>query len=355
MSAHAADLGDTEESAPRNWQRGLSDASISAIVMIHAKNDGARRNLVVAVRQLAKNAGISEVAKLLEANALPGAKEHFGFRDGIGQPSIEGSPFTDKPGMGTPAPGNTWKPVKAGEFILGYEKESTAQEIPAEIRELCLNGTYLVFRKLQQNVGAFNQFIERASRIAYGSDAPGDQELIAAKLVGRWRNGNPLILSPIGNDPTPASDNDFRYNNDRNGKKCPLGAHIRRCNPRDALDGGDTDVRLHRLLRRGLPYGPHVDDSSDAEERGVAFFAMNANIERQFAFVQQNWVNNGEFAGLGNEERDPIVGANTSGRFTVPGASRFPFVPGLNRFVTTRGGGYFLEPGIAALNKLASK
>ena len=353
MSARAAELGDTEESAPSNWEPGLSDASISAIAIIQTKKDGAPNDLADAVRGLANDAGISEAARPLEANALPGAKEHFGFRDGIGQPSIEGSPFDDKPGMGTPSTNNTWKPVKAGEFILGYEKESAALEIPAEIRELCLNGTYMVFRKLEQNVGAFRQFLKQAALSAFGSDAPDDQELIGAKLVGRWRSGTPVALSPNRDVPTPAPINDFRYNDDPNGEKCPLGAHIRRCNPRDALDGGDIDVRLHRLLRRGMPYGPRFDDRPDVEERGVAFFGLNADIERQFEFVQQDWVNKGEFAGLHEDERDPIVGANASGQFTVPGASILPVVFGLNRFVITRGGGYFLEPGIAALDELA--
>ena len=125
-----------------------------------------------------------------------------------------------------------------------------------------------------------------------------------------------------------------------------------RSNPRDALDGGDVDVKLHRILRRGLPYGPAFDTSPE-DERGVAFFAINADIETQFEFIQQEWVNKGEFAGLPEGERDPIIGANQNGEFTVPGAVESPSVFGLSRFVTTRGGGYFFMPGIAAAKKLS--
>jgi deferrochelatase/peroxidase EfeB len=124
-----------------------------------------------------------------------------------------------------------------------------------------------------------------------------------------------------------------------------------RANPRDALDGGDVDVQLHRILRRGLPYGTSFEDSPEAE-RGVAFVALNADIETQFEFVQREWVNKGEFAGLHEDERDPIVGANENSQFTVPGAEN-PFVFGLDRFVTTRGGGYFLMPGIAAVRRFS--
>src|SRR5262249_38164367 len=140
-------------------------------------------------------------------------------------------------------------------------------------------------------------------------------------------------------------NNDFRYRHDPVGATCPRGAHIRRVNPRDALDGQDVVVGRHRMLRRGMPYGVWLPDGAADEEpgRGLIFIALQADIHRQFEFVQTTWINHGDFAGLGSNDRDPVVGPNDlpgSGSFLIPGAAP-PFVFHLPRFVTTRGGGYF--------------
>ena len=342
-------LGDVGMGAHDQWEHQLHDASIHIMVMVNAENQGARKMCVDALRQKATSIGVIEVASAIFADALPEQREHFGFHDGIGQPSIEGG-LVNEPGMGVPASGDTWRPLKPGEFLLGYTPEREAPPLPPTLVDLCFNGTYVVFRKLKQDVAAFRTFVREASLIAFGSDSQDAQERLAANLVGRWRSGAPLALFPE-QDPGIAN-NDFRYRSDPLGERCPIGAHIRRTNPRDAL-GNDTHVPFHRILRRGLTYGPPFDEEPDAD-RGLVFLAINADIEAQFEFVQEQWINKGEFAGLSTDERDPIAGANADGQFTLPSATSSPFIFGLTQFVTTRGGGYFLMPGIRALELLAS-
>lgn len=348
MYARACQLGDTGMSAPEHWEPQLHDAAIHAMVMVNAESESARQSRVAALQQAANTFGLIEVAGVIWADALAEQREHFGFRDGIGQPSIEGG-WVDEPGMGVPQDDGRWRPLKPGEFLLGYTQEREAPSFPPLLLDLCSNGTYVVFRKLAQNVAAFRAFVRDSALSAFGSDNQVAQDRMAANLIGRWRSGAPLVLSP-SHDPGSA-ENNFRYRGDPTGQRCPLGAHIRRTNPRDALND-DTHVPFHRILRRGLPYGPPFETAPDAD-RGVVFLALNADIEAQFEFIQEQWVNKGEFAGLLAEERDPIVGTNLDGQITVPGATHNPFVFGLSRFVSTRGGGYFLMPGITTLGRLA--
>ncbi|WP_053179857.1 Dyp-type peroxidase [Pseudomonas kilonensis] len=344
MYVRAGQLGDARE----HWEPQLHDGAIHAMVMVYAESESARQSRVEALQQAAKTLGLSEVAGVIRADALAEQSEHFGFRDGIGQPSIEGG-LVDEPGMGVPENDGRWRPLKPGEFLLGYTSEREAAPLPPSLLDLCLNGTYVVFRKLAQDVAAFRAFVRDAALSAFGSDGQVEQDQVAAKLVGRWRSGAPLVLSPSHD--SGSAENNFRYRDDPEGLRCPLGAHIRRTNPRDALSDG-THVPFHRILRRGLPYGPPFETAPDAD-RGLVFLALNADIEAQFEFIQEQWVNKGEFAGLLTEERDPIIGANLDGQITVPGATHNPFVFGLNRFVSTRGGGYFLMPGITTLKRLA--
>jgi len=221
------------------------------------------------------------------------------------------------------------------------------------------NGTYLVFRKLAQHVGLFRDFLTQNA-------PPGGQDLLAAKLVGRWASGAPLTLHPT-RDPGIAS-NDFGYHKkDRNGFQCPIGAHIRRANPRDDLEHDSQQsvltVERHRILRRGVLYGPRLLEGKpdDGQPRGLLFICLNADIRRQFEFIQQTWLNNPKFAGLHND-RDPIVGANREPG--QPPKGRYEMIiqqetvrkrlRDLPRFVTMRGGGYFFLPGIKALRFLIS-
>ena len=212
------------------------------------------------------------------------------------------------------------------------------------------NGTYMVFRKLRQDVAGFRNFL--------ATQRPDlmQRDLLAAQMVGRWRNGTPLVRSPDGPVHTDRDAiNDFRYEGeDSDGLRCPLGAHIRRLNPRDTAFRDDAN--RHRLIRRGIPYGTYLPEEApdDGAERGLLFVAFNARIDLQFEFLQQQWVNRGEFVGQAGNRKDPIIGANAGtvhDQFIVPGSPAPVF--NLPRFVSVRGGDYFYAPGIAALKELA--
>jgi len=180
-------------------------------------------------------------------------------------------------------------------------------------------------------------------------------------MVGRWQSGAPLVRAPERDDPElgadPRRNNDFRYGDDLRGLKCPAGAHARRANPRDALDQENAvDVRLHRMIRRGTSYGPMLPDGvldDDGADRGIIFVFAGAHLDRQFEFVQTEWVNNGKFIGS-PADRDPLVGANDGGEFTVPNKPIRRRLKGLPAFVVNRGGEYGFLPGLKALQWLVN-
>ena len=224
-----------------------------------------------------------------------------------------------------------------------------------DLREFGRNGTYLVFRHLEQHVEKFRDFVACASG---ASTSPQDAEEFAARLVGRHRDGMPLIAP----DSDSAHTNEFTFAGDPHGFACPVGSHIRRANPRDSLVA-DAAAALrtanrHRLLRRGRPYvRPHRPGAArqDGDERGMLFICLNGDIERQFEFVQQNWVNNSVFGGLGSEQ-DGLVRApgDEPGCFTVQSASVRQRTLDIPKFVTVRGGAYFFLPGLATIRYLAT-
>jgi Dyp-type peroxidase family len=232
-------------------------------------------------------------------------------------------------------------PVAAGEFVLGYEDEGgVVPEAPAGIG---FNGSYMVVRKLEQDVEGFWDFLR--------GQAEGDaasMDWLAAKIVGRWRDGTPLVRSPEGPDGDGAARdalNDFTYGADPEGFRCPIGAHIRRTNPRDSLDSEWRFTNRHRIIRRGMPYTP----DGDGRKPGLIFVCFQASIERQFEFVQSQWMGDGNAFSLGSDP-DFIAGPS-AGKMTIQGAPP-RFVP-MQRFVTTRGGGYFFVPGMSALRHIA--
>ena len=208
-------------------------------------------------------------------------------------------------GSGRPPSNPQERPLKAGEIILGYPDE-TGELPPMPTPDvLGRNGTYVVFRKLHTKVAAYRQYLRAKA-------ANREQEArLGAKMVGRWQSGAPLALSPEHDDPELGSDprrnNDFLYGDDPRGFKCPAGAHARRANPRDALDGeGSVDVRLHRMIRRGTSYGPMLGDGvleDDGVDRGIIFVFAGAHIKRQFEFVKTQWLNDGIFIGAPSDTR----------------------------------------------------
>jgi Dyp-type peroxidase family len=309
-----------------------------------------------------------------------GVVEPFGFRDGISQPVVSGFPGS-LPG-GAPAPAST--PVQPGEFVLGYANEyrlytdrplldpsvDPTGVLPRDPAgsgraDLGRNGSYLVFRQLEQDVAGFWQFADRLSKDPGGRPDPAAREHLAARIVGRWPGGAPLVRAPDRDDPNLATANDFGYfREDRDGLRCPVGAHIRRTNPRDSLDpkpGSPASIAVgnrHRIIRRGREYGTLLSPEEaiagqSGSSRGLHFACVNANISRQFEFIQRTWVNNPKFNGL-YDDRDPLVAAQGGGSFTIPGLPVRTRVLDLPSFVTVVGGAYFFLPGIRAVRYLAT-
>jgi Dyp-type peroxidase family len=219
-----------------------------------------------------------------------------------------------------------------------------------------------VFRQLAQDVAKFWNFLDHETLDRHGRSDPWARDRLGAKFVGRWRSGAPLVLSPKCDDRDLGSENNFTYfEKDVQGTRCPIGSHIRRSNPRDSL-GPETTTALtsanrHRILRRGRSYGPHIENPlvDDGVKRGLHFICLNSDIERQFEFVQQTWINSRVFGGLEGEV-DPLIGNLPKGDciFTVQGEPLRTRVHGLSRFVTVKGGAYFFLPSIKALRYLAS-
>jgi Dyp-type peroxidase family len=288
---------------------------------------------------------------------LPNSREHFGFADGFSQPAIEGASNAEFAlGRGVPEADGSWRPLALGEFILGYEDEESRldkqrRQPRAPDGALGKSGTFMVWRKLRQDVALFRRTLRDAARLY------GDEEALRAKVVGRWPNGAPLITHPDAEPPTfdarADGANDFRYGDDADGRRCPLGAHIRRTNPRDAL-GFDGKLSFrHRIVRRGMPYGPWLPDDAtedDGADRGLIFVCFNASISRQFESVQRQWIDDGNPFHL-DRDTDFLMGAE-HGKMTVPGDPPFLLAP-QGPFVTVRGGEYLFVPGITGLAAIA--
>ncbi len=346
MAARAAELGDVGESAPENWEKpfGTPDVHVG-LSALSPDAAGLERVLARARTAFEELSGVTAIWSL-DCYALPTEKEAFGFRDGISHPAVEGS--------GIAGSNPKEQPIKAGEFLLGYPNERQEISPMPQPEVLGKNGTYVVFRKLHQRVAAFRQYLKA------NSSSPEQEELLGAKMIGRWQSGAPLALCPMHDDPElgadPKLNNDFLYkDDDPQGLKTPPGSHIRRMNPRDSDITGY--VRFHRMIRRGTSYGPMLPPGvieDDGAERGLAFVFIGANLERQFEFVQSEWINKGQFFHGPTIDRDPIVGANNgSGSFTIPQQPIRRRLQGLPAFVVTRGGEYFFAPGLRALRWLA--
>jgi Dyp-type peroxidase family len=347
-------LGDVGDDAPERWDwGGPGTAPLDAVLLLYARDSAELERLTAEQTALLDAAGV-RVEHRLGTSDLDGI-EPFGFRDGISQPFLEGLSKSGPAGQ----------TVRAGEFVLGYVNEHghyTDQPLIEGEEAIGRNGTYLVFRQLRQDVRGFWQFLES---VAPGAEA---RVRLGAKMVGRWPGGAPLALSPDADDPALAEANDFGYfHEDRDGARCPIGAHVRRTNPRDSLDprpGTDRSLainRRHRLLRRGREYGQLLPadravagDGGDEEERGLHFICLNANIQRQFEFVQTTWLNNPKFAGL-YDDADPIVGQSApyGGTFTAQSERLRSRLTGLPRFISVKGGAYFFLPGVSSLRRLA--
>ena len=347
MAARAAELGDTGESSPENWEKPLGSPEVHVALSVLSPDPARLESLAERARRAHEQLAGVEAIWRQDCYQLPTRRTSFGFKDGIGQPAVEGS--------GIPGSNPGEPPIKAGEFILGYPDETgSVGPMPAP-EVLGRNGTYLAIRKLQTRVAAYRQYL-RAKAASREEEA-----LLGAKMVGRWPSGAPLALSPEQDDPdlgaAPGRNNRFGYGDDLRGFKCPAGAHARRANPRDALDHEmSADVRLHRMLRLGTSYGPMLPEGvfeDDGADRGIIFVFAGAHPKRQFEFVKTQWLNDGIFIGA-PAEKDPLAGANDgTGTFTIPQRPIRRRLQNLPPFVITRGGEYCFAPGLRALRWLA--
>ncbi len=313
--------------------------------------------------------------------------EHFGYLDAIGDPIFLGQyPAGEEchlaVGQGAVDGQGRWRPLATGEFVLGWSDEAQEVAGAAMPPDFSRNGSFFSYRKLHQHVDRFDAWVdETAARLASAwqlATLDDARRTLMAKMAGRWPDGVPLIAAPdlaawrAFNDRFAAGTAararalvEFRYDGDPAGIRCPMTAHVRRMNTRDALDPragaapkdrmGSSLNNRRRLLRRGLPYGSR--DAADGEH-GIVMLCHCASLSRQFEFVQQQWVNFGLDFNAGNDSC-PIVGNHPDGaRFVIavdPDSGRAPFIASkLPQFVSTRGGDYFFAPSITALRMIGS-
>lgn len=406
-------LGDTGPNAPQNWEWGANGNLPHAVLMLFAE-PGRLDAREQSVRQNPWSEAFEEMRRLDTSNL--GGREPFGFIDGISQPVID---WTQSRQPSANADQLAYGNVAClGEFLLGYPNEygrytdrpllNAHEQIGADLpdaedqpgkKDLGKNGTYLVIRQLEQDVRGFWQFIAESAQASGGSA----HELAETMVGRRITDGAPLPalcsapipgVGDVGSQAQRRRDmqfNQFTYASDPEGIQCPIGAHVRRGNPRTAdipgnpqsvlshlvrlLGFGSNDirqdltasVRFHRLLRRGREYGPSLSPEAAMQSapdgnpgRGLHFVALSANIERQFEFVQNAWMAKTKFDGL-TEESDPLLGNRElvkgcpfTDAFTVPRSGQIRSrLSGMPRFVTVRGGAYFFLPGIRALRFLS--
>jgi Dyp-type peroxidase family len=343
----AAIVGDTGDSAPDHWTDNFSDAAVHVLILINAQTAAIRDQQTNQLASLWAGAMTQVLSK--DGDMLPGQVAHFGYRDGFSQPTIEGCPPNPVPDIQPKAP--------AGEFLLGYQSQFDQFTYPVpQPAELGLNGSFLALRILEQDCAAFDQLLRDAPQ-KFGIDG----EKLAAKMVGRWRNGVPLHASPDSDTPgTPLpleQMNNYDYLDDAKGLRCPIGAHMRRNNPRSSPIAGGVGTN-HRIVRRGLPYGPPYDPAhpNDGIGRGLLGLFIVVSLKDQFEFLMSQWVNGSIFApGIGGT-KDPILGdnSNNSGKMIIPVAGGQPIVvSGFSRLVQTRGAAYAFLPSLSAVRYIS--
>jgi deferrochelatase/peroxidase EfeB len=362
-AAERAELvNDTGPSAPKNWIESFGRGSDHVMVTLHAISTEAMTTYTDRLAaSFAEGNAFREIWRIdgmawtdtVDGKPTFCCKVPFGYTDGISMTTIRGGPerYT----------ADHQQPCEPWLFVLRDEAENYFVPEP---RELGLNGSFAVFKMIKTDVVGFENFLQ-------SNKGKIDPELLAAKICGRWRNGVPLALSPETDSPAggipPAQLNDFEYVNpdgsgDPRGLRCPVGAHMRRINPRgqpvtgQGIPGGSNNT--HRLVRRGMPYGPTYDPTQpyDGIERGLLGYFINSSIENQYEFVLGHWVNDSEFAGavrLNPKSKDPLIGTQdpVESIFVIPQANGAPpiKVTGFSTFVTTRAAAYCFLPSITAV------
>lgn len=356
----AFSLGDFpgSRSDPVNWWEGqFKTEDVHCIVHVYARSDGDAQDATQMVRELARRGGLRELiprrdGTVLQARSLGGAKVHFGYTDGISHPDVcweDGVPVLPPQ-------------VSFRNFLLGYstdEHPSAPGGGPAA--DFVRDSTYGMFRWVYQDVAAFNLFLStQGPRLFPELPAADAEELLAAKMMGRWRDGTPLVLSPDCPDSRLATSNDFGYaTQDPDGHRCPFSAHIRVVNPRDTpLDPVAEGVPS--VLRRGMPYGPPLQGSEDdGVDRGLVGMFLCADLRKQ-VYTLTSWVMQNNFSPVYDADRraqDPLLGnramPGANAGFTLPAADGGATIKNLPDFVYTKGTVFLLYPGKATLTALS--
>lgn len=371
-------LGDLNGNDPKNWNWGNPENDAVHIILMIFNNS--EENLNIRAQQLRGQLpqnGLKEIL-VLDAPAFPEGKEHFGFRESISQPAIIGSGVT----------GIKNDNIEAGEFVMGYkneydvypdspllkEKQGNENLLSDDVggtgnKDLGRNGTYFVLRQLKEDVDGFWDFLNEKSKNADGSLNPEESTRLAAKMMGRWPGGAPLVKFPDKDPGVLSNDNDFNYiETDKLGLKCPFGSHIRRTNPRDNFEetGPSESLKLtrkHRIMRRVRSYGETFTATATHHtpkgEVGILFGCFVADISRQFEFIQYTWANYPKFKQLYSDP-DPFIGVNENPgkgveqQFTIPQPTANKYITGLKNFVTVKGGSYFFFPSVNVVEFLGT-
>ncbi|MGW0565372.1 Dyp-type peroxidase [Streptomyces sp. NPDC003016] len=365
-AVRAGMLGDTGDNSPENWLFGDSNAQpVHAVLTIAADKV---EDLRAALAQERQEASVHKVVIVFEQDGgtLTGdrrGKEHFGFKDGISEPAVEGFDLPDpqNPEWKKGSPGT--RIIPAGEFVIG---EETVRGTPCTMPDWAKNGSFHVVRRLGQDVpGWWAQIGARLKELKNMKAVPPEAttEWLAARMVGRWRSGTPVAKCPhadMSSDPEAATDNNISYANDLEGETTPLFSHLRKTSPRDGLalkkgdkpvpEKGELDSR--RIMRRGIPYGLPFDPAGadghgpDAA-RGLVFVSYQADLVRQFEFIQKDWVNDTSFPQREPEVgADPMIGVSTDVSFVGKQVC-------FEQFVRTEGAVYAFTPSLSTLDRLA--
>lgn len=391
-------LGDVGASAPAHWRWGGSEdkAQPHVLVLLYALPGQLPALQQATEAQCAAGFTLLAALPTVDLNGI----EPFGFVDGLSQPQLDWA----RERLARDQEQAVYTNLSClGEYLLGYPNEyggytdrplltpqrdpqallPRAEDAPTQA-DLGRNGSYLVLRQLQQDVAGFWRYLDHQA----GGDA-AQREQLATAMLGRQRDGTPLVASHTGQGNAPDL-NAFTYDADPHGRRCPLGAHVRRANPRNGdLPPGSpgllswlkrtlgfdaqalaqdrvASTRFHRLLRRGRAYssaytGPAAAGADADADTGLYFICLGANIARQFEFVQGAWLAGTHFDGLSNES-DPLLGSRqpapdgaATDTYAMPQANGpDQRLEGLPPFVTVLGGAYFFLPGIRALRYLAT-
>jgi deferrochelatase/peroxidase EfeB len=345
------DAAGTRSATDTWWEHQFPTEDVHCIVHLHVRTDEARESASAHVRELAQESGMTELIPRMDGTVLDGrslgrGRLHFGYTDGITHPEISWDDESRTP-----------EQLDFREFLLGYAGSAQSAEA-ARVRD----GAYGAFRWIYQDVATFNRFLSTEGPRLYPDRAPSDaEELLAAKMMGRWRDGTPLVLSPGGPDPAMARRNDFGYeHDDPDGHRCPFSAHIRVVNPRDQrLHAAVATGGVPPVVRRGMPYGPVLEGiEDDGRDRGIIGIFVCGDLRRQL-YTLTSWVQRNDFSPVydsNSRVQDALV-ANRAmygavPQFTIPREGGDATVT-LPDFIHTKGTAFLLYASKSALQELS--